>query len=256
MARLAGIWRHPLKGVGAARLDAVDLAAGRAMPFDRVFALAHGASAWDADAPDWQPRRNFVVQAHVPELARVEAAYDEATGRLALSHPEAGTVRLTLDAPGGEAALADWIAPLAGDRQPGPYRLAHRPDGAMTDMAPPYVSVLSLASLDALSRHMGGTLGSFDLGARRFRGNLWLDDLDPWAEEDWIGREIAVGDVRLRIDEPIGRCRATEAGPASGRYDAATVTELRRARGHTAFGVYATVMRGGRIATGDAAAVP
>jgi hypothetical protein len=255
MARLAEIWRHPVKGIGAERLDRASLVAGEAMPHDRVFALAHGASAWDPAAPDWQPRRNFVVQAHVPELARVGAAWDEAAGRLTLDHPDRGAVTLAPGTAEGKATLAEWIAPLAGERQPGPYRIARRPDGAMTDMPQAYVSVLSLASLRALSQRMG-----VGLHVRRFRGNLWLDGLAPWEEEDWIGREIVVGPpgrpVRLRVDEPIGRCRATEAGPATGRFDAATVAGLREARGHTEFGVYATVIEGGAIAEGDAVAAP
>ncbi|MEL6773530.1 MAG: hypothetical protein AAFP23_02130, partial [Pseudomonadota bacterium] len=41
----------------------------------------------------------------------------------------------------------------------------------------------------------------------------------------------------------------------TGRYDVGTVAELRKARGHTEFGVYATVIEGGELAVGDALTV-
>jgi hypothetical protein len=51
--------------------------------------------------------------------------------------------------------------------------------------------------------------------------------------------------------EPIGRCRATEANPDTGRRDANTLAALEDGWGHTQFGVYAMVRKGGRVAVGD-----
>ncbi|MEO0429592.1 MAG: MOSC N-terminal beta barrel domain-containing protein [Pseudomonadota bacterium] len=248
MAHLAEIWRHPVKGVSAERVAEVALAAGAPFPNDRRWAIAHGGSAFDAAVPEWVPRRNFVVQAHTPQLARTEARYDDAAGQLSLSHPDHGSVTLAPGTVEGDEALTAWIAEIAGERQPGPYRMASLPDGQhLSDMVQNYVSILSLSSLRALGEHLG-----HPMQVRRFRGNLWLEGLGPWQEEEWIGREIAIGDVRFRVDEPIGRCRATEASPVSGDYDIATVAGLRKTRGHTEFGIYATVIEGGSLAEGAA----
>lgn len=244
-ATLAQIWRHPVKGVSAEPLDRVALDAGQPMAFDRRWAIAHGSSAFDSDNPAWVKRRNFVVQAHVPELARTAARFDEATETLTLSHPSHGEVSLQPGRAEGAAALTDWIEPLAGAQQPGPYRIASIPGAHLADMEANYISILSLASLRALSQHAGT-----EMHVRRFRGNLWLEGLAPWEEESWVGKEIAIGPVRLRVDEPIGRCRATEASPQTGAYDVQTVHLLQKTRGHTEFGVYATVIAGGDLAVG------
>jgi hypothetical protein len=47
--------------------------------------------------------------------------------------------------------------------------------------------------------------------------------------------------------EPIGRCRATEANPETGRRDAPTLAALEDGWGHTRFGVYAMVRKGGSM---------
>ena len=248
MGRLSEIWRHPVKSVGAERLASVDLAPGACLPGDRVWAVAHATSAFDPAAPSWVPCRNFLRVTHAPRLAQVSARLDGPV--LHLAHPDAPPLSAEPDTPDGAAAIAQWAGPLAERAQPGPHRLARAPQ-AMTDADRPWLSVLSLASLRALGQHAG-----HDLDPRRFRGNLWLDGLAPWEEGEWPGRTLVIGAVQLTVIEPIWRCRATEANPETGRYDAPVLDTLRRITGDTAFGVYAEVVTGGRVAEGDAVALP
>ena len=241
-ARLAEIRRHPIKGVGWEALEAIDLAPGAALPRDRLWAIAHGASAFDPDAPAWLPRKNFLVVALSPRLAQARARWDGA--RLSLTHPELDP--LTADPETEGHRVADWAGALASDVQPAPYRLVRAP-GAMTDMPDPWVSIGNLATLRALSQRMG-----IALHPGRFRANLWLDGLAPGEERGWVGGEIAIGPARLRVVEEIGRCRATEANPESGRRDADVPRALPRAEGEAVFAVYAETLSGGRLAIGDA----
>ena len=243
---VAALYRHPVKSLGEEAVAAVTLAAGRHMPLDRVWAIAHGAGKWDPSAREWVPRGNFVAQAHVPELARVTVAADEASGRVRLRHPLAGPVEADPDDPAGAEALTAWIARVAGDRRPGPYRVARLAEGALTDVPDAHVAINATASLRALEQAAGAPLAH-----PRFRGNLWLDGLAPWEEFDLLGREIAVGAARLHVTERIGRCMATTANPETGRQDVPVPDILERQWGHTDFGVYARVVGGGRVAAGD-----
>ena len=87
----------------------------------------------------------------------------------------------------------------------------------------------------------------------RFRGNVWLDGLAPFAEFDLVGREVRVGGAILRVRERITRCKATTVDPATGISDADTLGALAAGWGHQDFGVYAEVVEGGRVAVGDPA---
>jgi uncharacterized protein YcbX len=242
-AALAAIRRHPVKSVGWEALDAVELTRGAALPLDRRWAVAHGRSAHDPDAPAWTGPNNFLRVTHSPRLAQVAARWDGS--RVTLTHPEAAP--LTADPQTEGAAIAAWAGALASEMQPGPYRLASAP-AAMTDVPEPWVAIGNLASLRALGQRMGA-----DLAPERFRANLWLDGLAPWEERGWVGREIAIGPARLRVTEAIVRCAATEASPATGRRDAPVVAALREACGAAEFAVYAEVVEGGRVAPGDPA---
>lgn len=116
----------------------------------------------------------------------------------------------------------------------------------MTDQDQPLVSINSLSSLADLSKKMRQ-----DLSIHRFRGNIWVDGWAPMAELGLVGQEITIGNARLRVEKPIGRCRATGANPATGVQDADTMAALEGPNGHTDFGVYARVIEGGRVALGD-----
>ena len=118
----------------------------------------------------------------------------------------------------------------------------------MTDSDFPSVSILNRASLAALGARLGKPLAM-----ERFRGNVWLDGLEPFAEFDLVGRDIRLGGASLRVRERITRCKATTVDPDTGIGDADTLGALRAGWGHEDFGVYAEVVAGGRVALGDTA---
>ncbi|SFD25046.1 MOSC domain-containing protein [Tropicimonas isoalkanivorans] len=245
-ARLAHIVRHPIKSLGWEELRAVEVDAGRVLPFDRLWALAHEAAAFDGDPGGWHAKRNFVRGVASPPLMAIRAEMLDSGQRLRLTHPDRPPLELDPDSPEATPAVIAWVAPLWPATRPAPARLVSAGDQAMTDVEKPFVSVLNLASLEDLGRRMGRALS-----IHRFRGNLWLDGLSPWAESDWIGREIRIGDARLRIERPITRCNATKADPETGREDGDTLGALEAAFGHREFGTYARVLEGGKLTVGD-----
>lgn len=108
---------------------------------------------------------------------------------------------------------------------------------------------MSQSSLDAPAERAGRWLDP-----ARFRGNSWIDGAPARAEETWLGRRIAVGEVVLEGIEPIERCRAVDADPATGGRDTDLRRDLHALRGAPNFGLFVRVLQGGRIRVGDAAA--
>jgi uncharacterized protein YcbX len=101
-----------------------------------------------------------------------------------------------------------------------------------------------------------GELGSAEVPATRFRPNLVLDlPRDPAP-----GEELRLGDVVLRVDLPTPRCVIPGLGHGELPADKAVLSALARhyrvqvpGLGRAAcFGVYADVVRPGRLETGQA----
>jgi uncharacterized protein YcbX len=173
-------------------------------------------------------------------------------------------VALITSAPVGAAAETYWpdIEGLLYRNQTRPSRLGLAVPGALYDLAP--VHVLSTATLAHLSSLYPD--GRFD--AARFRPNLLVAsarDEAAFEENDWIGRTLAVGDeVELRIVDPCPRCVATTLAQGDLPADSGilrTIAQHNAVPSHTfapgvvfraSAGVYATVVRSGRVRVGDA----
>lgn len=243
-ARLQIICRHPLKGHGREELASVRLSAGQAMPWDRVWAVAHEAAQLDPDG-GWSRCVNFARGAKAPELMALESTLNETTGDLTLRHPAQGEITFRLGDAEAMARAVAWLTPLNPQGRAQPARIVTARQ-ALTDSDWPSVSVLSLDTLADLGARMGMTLSP-----HRFRGNLWIQGWQPWQEFDMIGQDITIGPVRLRIRERITRCKATTVDPATGRVAGETLTALQAGWDHQDFGVYAEVITGGSLALGD-----
>lgn len=252
-ARIARIRRYPIKAIGGEDLSRVRLDAARRLPGDRIWALlTEGGErhAGDSERPGrWLPKSCFLRGAASAALQAVQGGWGEDAGDgtvgcpIRLTHPD--LPELIFDPETEGARLIDWVRPLWPDDKPAPTRLVQGPTG-WTDVAQPWISILSLSSLRDLEARLGQPLG-----IERWRGNLWLDGWDAYAERDLVGQILTVGGLDLRITQTIGRCPATSADTATGRVDIDMPEALRAQFGHSEFGIYAEVVSGGEIALGD-----
>lgn len=244
-AAVARLVRHPVKSAGYEDMPRATLTAGAAFPFDRVWAVAHAAARL-ADPPAWAPKLQFLRGWGSADLMAVSCRSDPEAAEVTLSHPRCPTATFRPDDPADAARLVAWLAPLWPATRPEPARVIRVPGQALTDQDRPLVSVNSTASLADLSARMGQ-----DLSPHRFRGNIWVDGWTPWTEHALVGREIAIGEAILRVEDVIGRCRATHANPETGGSDADILGTLDRDFGHQDFGIFARVLRGGTVSLGD-----
>lgn len=248
--RLAHLVRHPVKAAGWEALADADLTPGQALPWDRAWAVAHEGARIEPGV--WAPKQNFLRGVAAAPLMAVRARLDTGAGRLTLSHPAAGEVSGRPDDPADAALILDWLRPLWPANRPAPVALVRAGSQPFTDTPAPFVAILNLASHRALMRRLGRDAGGASI--HRWRGNLWLDGMAPWEEFDLVGRTLRIGDAVLAVEERITRCGATMGNPETGRADADTLGALAGGWGHEDFGVYARVIGGGRVATGDGAA--
>jgi uncharacterized protein YcbX len=247
--RLADLYRYPVKGLSGQKLAATDLAAGETLPHDRRFAIVHGASQCDPTAPSWQPKRQFLQRMTDERLALLGIDYDDATEALTLKRDGKQVARGLLSLPIGQELINQFLNAFMKDAR-GAVKIVSAPGIAFTDKPEKLVSLINLASAKDIER-----VTRAPVDPRRFRGNLILEGLPAWAEFDWIGRELAIGPVRLKVVSRITRCAAVNVNPATGERDLNIPKALMTGFGHADCGIYAEVLAGGRIAEGVVIAV-
>jgi uncharacterized protein YcbX len=194
-------------------------------------------------------------------LALVSASYDPGEEELALHFPDGSVTKATVEVDGSVSTdfygrlvngrlvvgpLAEALSAFLGR----PVQLVKtlRP-GTALDSERGTVSLVSEASVSELAKT--ARLPSVD--ERRFRMLIALDGCRAHEEDEWVGRELRVGEAVVRVLKPIVRCAATTHSPDTGRRDLDTLRLIQSYRGEkdVEFGVEAEVVAPGRVAVGD-----
>lgn len=126
----------------------------------------------------------------------------------------------------------------------------HSPPGTYFDAFP--LLIVSRSALTALAKRAAaeGFDAAFDV--RRFRPNLLLDtDAEGFVEDAWAGRTLTIGDAELHVDMACPRCIMTTHGFLDLPRDPKVMRALVRVNDGN-LGVYASVVRPGRVRVGDA----
>ncbi|MDP7344956.1 MAG: MOSC domain-containing protein, partial [Alphaproteobacteria bacterium] len=80
-------------------------------------------------------------------------------------------------------AIPAFFKPFLGSGAASAPDLAHAPGHTFSDKPAKVVSLINLASVDALSKVVGRTVDPL-----RFRANIYFQGAPAWAEFEWLGR--------------------------------------------------------------------
>ncbi len=174
---------------------------------ERPFGLRPGGTRPPAEdqVPDAHAPRGLGAARH--PLRPCHGDPDDPPGR----HGRDGGGSRDAGGPGGHRALLEGFLPEA---MRGPARVLTAPDGhRFTDSPRGFVSLLNLASVAAVETMTGAAVDPL-----RFRANLHLSGLAPWAELDLVDRVLTTsGGLALRVLKRTQRCAATNVDPATGQ---------------------------------------
>jgi uncharacterized protein YcbX len=246
--RIASLHRYPVKGLSPERLQRADLAKGAYFPGDRLFAIENGPSGFDPARPEHQPKIKFLMLMKNESLARLRTRYEDGTGTLVIEEGGHKVASGDLSTREGRLAIEAFLRRFMPQELRGAPKVLAAPDGfRFTDSRRGFVSIINLASVRALENVIGAPVDPL-----RFRGNVHVEGLDPWAEFDLVDRVLATASgLRLRVLKRIERCAATNVDPQTGLRDLQIPKALMGAYGHFDCGIYAEVLAGGPIAEGE-----
>jgi uncharacterized protein len=245
-ARIAGIYRYPVKGLTPEQLGHAELTPGQTLLADRRYAIENGPSGFDPAAPKWLPKPHFLMLMRDEWLAGLRTRFDDATSVLSIDHNGRTVVQGNLGTPSGRRTIEDFFASTFPDLIKGPPKVLESPGHSFSDVARKVVSIINLASVRAVE-----TMVDAPVHPLRFRGNLHVEGWPAWHEFDLLDGMLAIGDTRLKVVKRIKRCAAVNVDPDTAQRDLAIPQALQRRLGHADCGIYAEVIEGGTIADGD-----
>jgi len=226
VGRVVGLWRYPVKSMGAEALANVDvswhgLAGDRRWAFIRS-GLTQSGFSWltlreRGDMSHYQP--SFVE----PDLPDKSA-----------------TVVRT---PSGN--VFDIADPALGEElSPGGLRVIKQ-DRGIFDTFP--LSLITTQTIARLSEMVGAPLE-----VQRFRPNILVEATDgmPFSEDAWVGCVLRIGGMRMRVDKRDGRCAVITVDPVTTERNPSILRTVAQDR-QGCLGVYGSTVEPGRVAMND-----
>jgi uncharacterized protein YcbX len=239
----------PVKGTALGHPDAVTLTSA-GIPENRRFFLV-------------DERGELFSGSRFGPLVQVRASVGE-DGALTCTFPDGQVVAAATDDLGDRLVVDFYGRPVEAREVRGPFDAAFSDhvsarvrlvradrDGDGADVLP--LTIVGDASVAELG-HRGGFPG--DLDSRRFRINVEVEGTSPFEEDTWDGLTVQLGEALIRVAGQIPRCVVTTEDPDTGVHDwntlkqIAAIRPLMPDRTGIPFGMYAEVVRPGRVAAG------
>ena len=104
------------------------------------------------------------------------------------------------------------------------------------------ISLINLNSIRDLSKKLNE-----EIEYERFRGNIYIENIDAWKEREWIGKTITINDVKFTVDSHIPRCSATNLKPNTDINTINLPLEIKKIYNHSDMGVYLKPRENGLI---------
>lgn len=220
---VAALRRYPVKSMGGEALDVASLTP-RGIEGDRHLAVTDDEGRLASGKDSRRFRRRDAVFDH--------AAHTRPDGQVVVSDG-------TTSWPVGDPTLDLYLSTVMGAE----VRVLPESDVPHQDGSP--LSLVGTASLRWCAEHWGGTPDP-----RRIRTNVVLDTDEPFLEEEWVGREVALGSARLRISERTPRCRMVDLSQDGVEVEEPWLKVLGQER-DLCLAVYADVVQPGTVSLGD-----
>jgi len=227
VGRVVGLWRYPVKSMGAESLMEADVD-WNGLSGDRRWAFMR-----DSMAKNGFP---WLTLRQCPDMAQYTPSFRDP------GNPD--TSPTIVKTPSGDVFDVMDSALSAELCQSG-ARVIRQARGIF-DTFP-----LSLITTQTIAR-LGQIVGE-DLDVQRFRPNILVDAAEdkPFREDGWVGRILRFGGVRMRLDKRDGRCAVITIDPATAKRSASILQAVRRERQGN-LGVYGTTVKPGNVVINDA----
>lgn len=225
VGRIASISRYPVKSMALESLESIDVD-WNGIAGDRRWAFVQGSLVRSGfpwltirERPDMWRYQPYFVEPDRPELS------------ITIVRTPAGDELDVVD-PALAAELGEDVRVLKQSR-------------GIFDTMP--LSLISTRTVDAIA-HMSGAA----IDVRRFRPNFLVDPIDDvdFAEDAWVGADLKIGAMTMRVDKRDKRCVVVNVDPDTTERDPSVLRVIAQER-QACLGVYGTTVGPGRVSIGD-----
>lgn len=249
-ASIEALFRYPIKGLTSEKLETVTVGEKSCFPYDRAYAIENGPTRFDPKDPKPLPKVNFLMLMRDERLCRLDSHFDEESKTLTILRNGRQVAKGNLETSLGRNMLEQFFGAFMAKELKGAPRILHAKNHHFTDKPGRYVHIINLSSVKALSH-----IANEEIEPSRFRANIQIKDLEPWAEKKWQNKTLKINDVSIKVIEETMRCAAINVDPKTAKRGKSLPATLAQHFGSSHFGIYGEIIKGGTLSRGDKVAI-
>ena len=216
---------------------------------DRIFAFSRAINMSLAKTIEKDPSEreliHFLTLKNSPVLNKYDFKYENGMISISGDNKEISTIAIE-----DKEAISKEISVLEPNL-PGPIfflknKLFPFYDTTNSSNVANTISLINLNSIKDFNKKINK-----EIEFQRFRGNIYIKDLDAFEERNWINKTIKINEAEFKVLKHIPRCSATNLKINSDQADINLPNELKKVYGHMDMGIYLYPLNNGKISVND-----
>ena len=246
------IYFCPVKSLSFQSLKSCNIKKNLGMLNDRVFAFSRGLDLDKAKFIEKNPKErklnNLLILKNSPVLNKYNFIYNEST--LTLTNGNEELISISTKNSNESSLLTNKLLELEKSLQ-GPIFLLKNNDFPFYDTSSSNkifnsMSLINLNSIRDFEKKINDKVEF-----QRFRGNFYVDGIEPWEERKWLNKIVKINNVSFKVEKNIPRCVAINLKPKSDNINLNLLKSLKKNFDHFDMGVYLTAIEDGKINIGS-----
>jgi len=245
---LKKLYFSPVKSLSFSTKENLKIKKNIGIQNDRIFAFTRIINETESNNYEKNPnKRNlnfFLTLRNSPFLNKYNFEYKE--NELSLFFGKNLIKKISLSNNNNLKLIADKLKKLESSINYVPYLIKNVDFPFFDTMPQNSISLINMNSIKDFEKKI-----DYKIDHERFRGNIYISDIDPWLEFNWINKKILINDCSFIVLKKIPRCSATNLRLNSDIFDINVPQKLREVYGHIDMGVYLKPLNNGTININD-----
>ncbi len=247
MIKINKLFYSPVKSLSFSSVKKLEILDNIGIKFDRNFAFTRDLDDYKINYILNNPLKrqiiNFLSLKHFPELNEYNFDYEKDT--LILKKNNNIILKTNINIQSDVKILCNKILILIPKLKR--IKLIKDSKNPFFDTMPSNtISLINLNSIKDLEKKI-----SKNVELERFRGNIYINGLDPWKERNLINKTLVINNIKFKVIKEIARCSATNIKPYSSEYNLSVPKLLKQFYNHFNLGIYILPLNNGNIKLND-----
>lgn len=242
----------PVKSLSFESINSCNVKKNFGVLNDRIFAFSRSIDFEKAKLIEKNPNKrklnNFLTLKNSPVLNKYNFIYKK--NKLTMLLKDKELISINADNPENFSLIPEKLLELESSLEKPVFFLKNNDfpfyDTTNSNNVMNSISLININSINDLENKINKKLE-----IQRFRGNFYVQGIEPFEERNWINKVIKINNISFKVQSHIPRCVAINLKPKTDDNSINLLQSLKKNFNHFDMGIYLVALEDGKINVGD-----